>query len=112
MNTNIHFDTYLVQFFLEQEMFQAKVVEKIKTHILFSTFFSCKSCRLWDKKFTLEQDTKAQKSRWGWWSKPRNGCFTPGKEPAPNVFEAGWTPGPAWNGAENLVPAGIRSPHP
>jgi len=30
-------------------MFQAEFVENIKTHILFSTtFFSRKSCRLWD----------------------------------------------------------------
>jgi hypothetical protein len=48
--TDIHFLSYLGQFFLEWEMFQAKVVEKIKTRI------SCsitppprpeKSCRLW-----------------------------------------------------------------
>ena len=39
--TNTHFWSYPVQFFLELEMFQAKVVEKIKTHILYSvTFFS------------------------------------------------------------------------
>jgi hypothetical protein len=31
----------LAHFLLELEMFQTKVVEKIKTHILFS-------CRLWD----------------------------------------------------------------
>jgi hypothetical protein len=29
-------------------MFQTKVVEKIKTHILRSITFSLKSCRLWD----------------------------------------------------------------
>jgi len=29
-------------------MFQTKVVEKIKTHILFSVTFFRKSCRLWD----------------------------------------------------------------
>jgi len=32
---------YLAHFFLEWEIFQAKIIEKIKTHILFSvTFFS------------------------------------------------------------------------
>ena len=36
MKTNIHFWSYLAQFFLDWEMFQAKVVEKIKTHILCS----------------------------------------------------------------------------
>jgi len=40
MKTNIHFWSYLAQFFLEWEMFQTKVVEKIKTHVLCSvTFF-------------------------------------------------------------------------
>jgi len=29
-------------------MFQTKVVQKIKTHILFSVTFSLKSCRLWE----------------------------------------------------------------
>ena len=28
----------------------------------------------------------------------------------PIVQEAGWTPGPVWTGAENLVLTGIRSP--
>jgi hypothetical protein len=38
--TNIHFLSYFARFFLEWEMFQAKVVDKIKTHILWSvTFF-------------------------------------------------------------------------
>jgi len=37
---NIHFWSYLAHFFLEWEMFQTKVVEKIKTHVLCSvTFF-------------------------------------------------------------------------
>jgi hypothetical protein len=35
---------YLAQFFLEWEMFHTKVVEKIKTHILFSITFFRKSC--------------------------------------------------------------------
>jgi hypothetical protein len=40
MKTNIHFLSYLDQFFSESEMFHVKVVEKIKTHILRSlTFF-------------------------------------------------------------------------
>ena len=36
-------------------------------------------------------------------------AFTPGKEPAPIVQEAGWAPGLVWIGAENLAPTGIRS---
>ena len=39
MKTNIHFVSYLFQFFLEREMFQTKFVEKIKTHFVFSNFF-------------------------------------------------------------------------
>ena len=38
----------LAHFFLEWEMFQIKVVEKIRTHILCSVTFFWKSCRLWD----------------------------------------------------------------
>jgi hypothetical protein len=48
MKTNIHFWPYLAQFFLEHEMFRAKVVEKIKTHILCSITFLKKSCHPWD----------------------------------------------------------------
>jgi len=50
MKTNIHFSPYLAHFFLEWEMFQIKVVEKIKTYILcLMTFFLFrKLCRLWD----------------------------------------------------------------
>jgi hypothetical protein len=49
MKTNIHFWSYLVQFFLEWEMFQTEVEDKIKRNILCSvTFFFRSSCRLWD----------------------------------------------------------------
>jgi hypothetical protein len=44
------------------------------------------------------------------WLTPRPGRFTPGNEPVPIVWEAGWAPGPVWTGAENLAPIGIRSP--
>ena len=40
----------------------------------------------------------------GWWSTPRPGRFTPGKDPVPIVQEVGWAPGPVWTGAENLAP--------
>jgi hypothetical protein len=40
---------YLAEFILEWEMFQAKVVEKIKTHFVSSNFFSRNSCRLWHR---------------------------------------------------------------
>ena len=44
----LHIWSYLAEFFVECEMFQTKVVEKIKTHILCSTTFPEKSYRLWD----------------------------------------------------------------
>jgi hypothetical protein len=46
--TNILMGSYLAQYFLEWEIFQTKVVDKIKTHILSSIIFFRKSCRLWD----------------------------------------------------------------
>ena len=48
MKTFSHLWQYLVEFFLEWEMFQIKVVKKIKTHILCSITFFRKSRRLWD----------------------------------------------------------------
>ena len=39
MTTNIYFGSNLAHFFLEWEMFQINVAEKIKTHILCSTLF-------------------------------------------------------------------------
>ena len=48
VKTDIHFWSYLAQFFLKWEMFQTKVAVKIKTHILCSVAFFWKSRRLWD----------------------------------------------------------------
>ena len=49
MNTYFHLWQYLAEFFLEWRMFQTNVVEKDKTHILYSiNIFPRKSCRLWD----------------------------------------------------------------
>jgi len=39
MKTNIHLLSYLARFFLELEMFQSEVVEKIKTQFLYSIPF-------------------------------------------------------------------------
>ena len=45
----VHLWQQLAEFFLEWEMFQTKVVQKIETHILCSiNLFPRKSCRLWD----------------------------------------------------------------
>ena len=46
----------------------------------------------------------------GGWSTPRPGRFTPGKDPAPIVLEAGWATGPFRMGAENLTHTRIRPP--
>ena len=49
MKTYVHLWSYLSYFFLEWEMFQTKVVEKVKAHILCSVFFpSLKLCSLCD----------------------------------------------------------------
>ena len=48
MKTFSHLQHYLVDFILEWEIFQIKVVEKIKTYILYPVTFFWKSCRLWD----------------------------------------------------------------
>ena len=54
MKTDVHFWSYLAQFFLEWEMFQTKAVEKIKTHILGSVIFFLfgKWCLLWQNVVT------------------------------------------------------------
>ena len=47
MNAKILFLSYVAQFFLKLQMFQTKVVEKIKTHIfMFSKFFP-ESCAVY-----------------------------------------------------------------
>ena len=46
MKTDIHLWSYLVEFFLEWEMFHTNVVGKTKTHILRSVDLFRKSCRL------------------------------------------------------------------
>jgi hypothetical protein len=38
----------LLRFGVEWELFQTKVVEETKTHILYSITLSRKSCHLWD----------------------------------------------------------------
>ena len=48
MKTYVHLWQYLAEYFLEWEMFQTKVVEKTKTHILCPVTFPRKSYRLWD----------------------------------------------------------------
>ena len=56
-----HLWSYLAEFFLEWKIFQTKVIEKMKTHFVFSKF-SRKSCLLWyeysvENYYTAEQAT-------------------------------------------------------
>ena len=48
MTTFRHFWRYVAKFFLQWEMFQTNVVEKIKTHILYSATSFQKSHHFWD----------------------------------------------------------------
>jgi len=49
MKTNIHFESYLVQLFLEWEMFQKNLQMKSKhTHFVFNNFYFRKSCLVWN----------------------------------------------------------------
>jgi hypothetical protein len=67
MKTNIHFLLYLAQFFLEWKLFQIKVVEKIKTHILCSiTPPLQKLCCLWDnvEKYCIDRQATDDNILW------------------------------------------------
>ena len=61
-----HFRQYLAKFFLEWEIFQLKVAEKIKAHILCSVTFCRKSCRLWDnvEKYSGAREATYDVSIW------------------------------------------------
>ena len=48
MKTCSHLWQYIADLFLKWEIFQIKVVDKTKTHILCSVTCFRKSCRLWD----------------------------------------------------------------
>jgi hypothetical protein len=59
MDTNIHFSSYLAQFFLEWEIFRTVTVGKIKTHIVYWIPSFQKLRRLWVK---VEQYFRAGKA--------------------------------------------------
>jgi len=50
---------YLARSFLKWELFQTKVVETIKTHILWSITFFRKSCRLWGNVTKYDRSGRA-----------------------------------------------------
>jgi hypothetical protein len=60
MNSDIIFLAYLVQFLLEWEMFQTKLLEKSKTHVLCSVTFSRKSYRWGDNVEKYEEPLRPQ----------------------------------------------------
>jgi hypothetical protein len=60
MKTYLHCRSYRAKFSLERKIFQAKVLDKIKTHILCWADFSRKSCRLRDNVENLVQPYRPQ----------------------------------------------------
>jgi hypothetical protein len=51
MKTDTHFWSHLAHFFLERDVFQTKVVEEIKTHLLYSILFYHAICEVMWKKY-------------------------------------------------------------
>jgi len=64
MTVSIHLLSYLAQFFLEWEMFQTNHVEKTDTHLLYSTTFFRKSCRLLDNVEKYFEPDRPQITIW------------------------------------------------
>jgi hypothetical protein len=62
MKTCVHLSYYIGEFFLGGERFQKKIVEKIKTQILYSfNFFSFwRSCRLWYNEENMVEPDSSQ----------------------------------------------------
>jgi hypothetical protein len=58
------FVSYLAQFLWDWEMFQTKVVEKIKTHILYSITFFRKSYHEWDNVENIAEPGRTQMTIW------------------------------------------------
>ena len=61
MKIDIHFLSYLAQFFLEREMLQAKILEKIKTYSIFNNliFFPKIVLFIWDNVEKYSRDRQA-----------------------------------------------------
>ena len=56
---------YLVHFFLEWEVFQTNVVEKINAYITFNNFLIRKSCYLWNNVETYCTVEQATDTKYG-----------------------------------------------
>jgi len=65
MKIDVHFWSYLAQFFLEWKMFQTGVVDKLDVHILcWITFVFLKSYRLWDNVEIILEKGRPQMTIW------------------------------------------------
>jgi len=66
VKTNIHFWSYLAQFFLEWEIFQIKVVQKIKTHILCSvTFYFFEKRAVYEIMWKIQYSRRSHRWQYG-----------------------------------------------
>ena len=65
MKTDIYLWYCLAELLWEWYIFQAKVVEKIKTHFMSSITFSRKSCHLWDMWRNMVEPDRPQTTMWG-----------------------------------------------
>jgi len=70
----VHLWQYCPEFFSQWQVFQTKVVQKMKTHILCSITHFRKSCRFWDnvEKYDIESD-KPRMTIW----RMRIACWIP-----------------------------------
>jgi hypothetical protein len=67
MKTDIHFWSYLAEFFTEWEKVQTKDVEKIKTRILVLATYFRKSCSLWDNVEKYGKCRRGHRWQYGAW---------------------------------------------
>jgi hypothetical protein len=63
MKTFRHLWQYVAELFLEWEIFQMKVVAKIKAHVLCSITFWRKSYRLWDISKNMVETERLQMTK-------------------------------------------------
>ena len=73
MQTNIHLWSYLAHFSLEWEIFQTKVAEDIKAHILLSVTLFQQSCPVWENVENIVELDRPQMTLW----RTRIACWIP-----------------------------------
>ena len=83
MKTFSHLWQYVAKFFLEWEIHETHVVEKMKKHILCSATFFRKTCRLWDNvekcggAREAADDVAKCRIRVAWWIRKATRMHTP-----------------------------------